>query len=471
MKIIFLILTVLSSVIFVSPQTTSSAVEIITVYSQNEQFYLKSVPYDNKSPSLRGKTSVYKKGVAAPLYVFERGFDSVQKDYNNLILSNDGEVIFYAIPWEANEEIEGLKSITIYKRGAIRKSFTRSEITGCDLKKERCDLIYSNYDEVIDKAKSNWGTRNYKKAFKAGVDETEKFLSDFPIFNSGDTVYLIDSKKKVHLFDLKAGEYIGSKFFEEIYEQIKSKGKFSRIEIQRFNVPFFADFPNLKDGGNTNQKLAASLGMKQASNVGTKDDAYKIYRFIITGYILRGGGVEIEKIEADEELPKEKILEFFKINKFELTSIPREVEKWHFGDEYFFFRKSDDRLARQEKQQDLIKQREALKKRLTAEKINDFYIPKDLGECFAELDRLLPEIDRKEMQTLPKRDDMIRYHHGLGTWLRNNWGLWGGSRLQKYFTDKRITHPDNMSSVILYYYHDWLNGKKEAWKDWEKNPK
>ena len=66
---------------------------------------------------------------------------------------------------------------------------------------------------------------------------------------------------------------------------------------------------------------------------------------------------------------------------------------------------------------------------------------------------------------------MIKYHLGLGMWMRNNWGLWGGSRLQKYFTDKGVTHPEGMSSVILFYYWDWLQGRKDTWKDWEKNPK
>jgi len=28
-----------------------------------------------------------------------------------------------------------------------------------------------------------------------------------------------------------------------------------------------------------------------------------------------------------------------------------------------------------------------------------------------------------------------------------------------------------MSGVVLYYYHDWLNGRKEAWEEWEKSPK
>jgi hypothetical protein len=55
--------------------------------------------------------------------------------------------------------------------------------------------------------------------------------------------------------------------------------------------------------------------------------------------------------------------------------------------------------------------------------------------------------------------------------MRNNWGLWGGSRLQKYFTEKGVGHPDEMSSVILFFYWDWLQGNKDSWKKWETNPK
>ena len=65
---------------------------------------------------------------------------------------------------------------------------------------------------------------------------------------------------------------------------------------------------------------------------------------------------------------------------------------------------------------------------------------------------------------------MIRYHLDLGMWMRNNWGLWGGSRLHKYFRAKGISHPEDMSSVILFYYHDWLTDKKASWKEWEMNP-
>lgn len=468
MKIAFVVLLVLISVVLVPAQATSSAVEIVTTYSQNGRFYLKSVPYDDEFPSLRGKTSVYENGNATPLYVFERGFDSVDDDSNNLILSNNGEIIFYVIPWEAKEDREGMKSVTIYKKGGIFKSYTETEITGCNKKKERCELVYSNYEEVVDREKSNWGTKNYKKAFKEGVDEKERFLSDFPILSFDDTVYLTDSKKKVHIFDLKEGSLTGSDSFDNIFEQIKGKARFNRTKITTYKAPIFLDFPKLINGRDTRTSLAAYIGMKSASIFGTKDEQYKLYSFKINTNISRDGTLEIEDIEFYNDLPKAKIIEFFKANRFDSSSIPGIFEKWNIGDEYFYFRNQSDQLARREKQQEKIKQRKEFDQRLTLERIEGVYIPKDLGECFVELDKLLSEIDKKEMQALPKRNDMILYHMGLGMWLRNNWGLWGGSRLQKYFMDRGVTHPDEMSGVVLDHYYDWLNGKKDSWKDWDK---
>lgn len=473
MKIIFAVLVLYLSVVFVSAQAISSVVEVATVYSQNGKYYLKTVPYDNELPTLRGKTSVYEIGNPNPLYKFERAFDAVNE--NNLILSNDGESIFYAVSWSSKEE--ELKNITIYKHGKLMKSFTEAEITNCDDEKEQCRLIYSNYNEVIDKEKSNYGTKNYKKVIKDGVDEKEIFLSNFPIFNIENTVYLVDYKRRVHLFDLSNGSYISSDPFENIYEKIKREKLGNKTEIEIYDTPqiksrrWYLDFPNLKDGTDTAQILADYLGMKPASTFEEKDEQYKLYSFKVNSSILQDGSIEIENIEFYDNLPKDKITAFFTNNKFDSSAIPKIFEKWYLREKYFHFRNKNDKFARKEKQQELNQEREEFKKRLTAEKINDVYIPKDLGECFTELDRLLKEVDRKEMQSLPKREDMIKYHHGLGMWLRNNWGLWGGSRLQKYFTEKGINHPDEMSGIILEFYHDWLNGKKETWKDWEKNPK
>jgi len=472
LRISLLVAVISMSVMATTGQiTTSSAVEVIKVHSQNERFHLTSIPYDNLSPSMRGKTAVFEQGSPTPLYTFERGFDSVYVESNNLILSNDGQIIFFAIPWAANEEKEGLKSVTIYKNGKILRSFTETDINGCDKKKERCSLIYSNYEAVVDEENSNLGTKTYKKAFKAGVSEQEKFLSDFAIFSFDDTVYLTDSKKKVHLFDLKEGSFVESDAFERVFEKIRTKGRFNKTEITRYEAPIISDFPKLQNGSDSYESLAKTLGMKLAS-LAAEDEQYRLYSFKINSNISRDGTLEIENIEFwGGKLPQEQIVQFFKANRFDSSGIPKVFDKWNLGDEYFYFRKLDDRLARLEKQQEIAEGRAELEKRMKLDTINGVYIPMNLLECFVELDKLLTEVDKKEMQALSGRDAMIRYHRGLGMWLRNNWGLWGGSRLQKYFADRRVTHPDEMSSVVLYHYYDWLTGKKNTWRDWEKNPK
>lgn len=176
MKLIILLLSVLIGVPVAQGQASGSHVAIVITYSQNQKYYLKSVPYDDEFPTVRGKTFVYKSSNSTPLYAFDRGFDSVEEDSNNLILSNDGEVIFFAIPWAANEAQEGLKSITIYKHGKIIKSFTETEVNGCDKKRERCSLLYSNYDQVVDREERcrNWklqeGVQRWRRRERATLE-------------------------------------------------------------------------------------------------------------------------------------------------------------------------------------------------------------------------------------------------------------------------------------------------------------
>ena len=450
MKLIILLLLILISVSVVHGQSSSSHVAIVTTYSQNEKYYLKSVPYDNEFPTLRGKTSVYSSGNSTPLYEFDRGFDSVDEDSNNLILSNDGEVIFFAIPWQANEVQEGLKSITIYKHGKIINSFTEAEVNGCDKNRERCSLLYSN-DEA--------------------VDEKERFLSDFPIFAADDIVYLTDSKKNVHEFDLRNGSQLRSVPFDNVFDEIKGKARLNRTELTHHKAHVYLSFPRLEDRRDTYKALASYLGMRPAVLTSPKDEQYKLYTFTITLGISRDGTAVVERIDADPSLPRSRILGFFKTKRFDISAVPSVFDKWYLTEEFFSFRNANDKIARQEKRQQLNQQRAERERRMTAERINDVYIPRDLGECFIELDRLLSEIDKNEMRALPKRENMIQYHLGLGMWMRNNWGLWGGSRLYKYFHDKAVTDTEDMSSIVLFYYYDWLTDKKGSWQDWEARPK
>ncbi|HEV3470278.1 MAG TPA: DUF6794 domain-containing protein [Pyrinomonadaceae bacterium] len=470
MKLFSLTLAVLLCAPAAAGQAVSGGVEVVTVYSQNGRFRLKSVPYDDVFPSLRGKTHVYEAGAAAPLYSVGRAFDAVEEDSNNLVLSDDGQVIFYAITWGADEEREGLRSVNIYRRGELLKSYTMAEVTGCDAERERCGLVYSNYDEVVDKHKSRWGTPQYRKAFKAGAAEEEKFLSDFPIFASGDKVYLTDPRKQVHVFDLRDGSHARAGPFSQLYPRLKGEGRFTRTELEGYDAPSFLDFPRLRDGRDTQAALAARLRMKPAGRSGNSDERFRWYAVELSGYLRRDGRLEIEEMEVDEGLPKDPVAGFFRAARFDARRIPPPFEKWYFEHAYFFLRKSDDRTARRERREELVRQRAEYERRLTLETINGVYIPKNLGEALAEMDKRLTEVDKKEMRALPSREGMIVYHLGPGMWMRNNWGLWGGSRLQKYFTALGVTHPENMSTIILYHYHDWLNGRRETWKEWEKRP-
>ena len=447
-------------------QSFSSAVDIVIVYSQNEQFYLRSVPYDNESPTTRGHTDVFKAGSNIPIYSFEIGFDSVYEKSNNLILGNNGETIVYVISWGANENAIGLHSLTIYKHGKILKELTAADVHGCDLRKERCDVLYSNYDSVVDREQSK---TLRTRVYKPGVSEDEKFLSNYPIFSSENIVYLTDSKKQTHVFDLTSGEQIKTLPFESIFSNVRDLGRFNKTSFERIQSPIYTRFPKTADGRDVNAALASALGMTTVDESSAKDDKFKQYKFKINGNLNRDGTFEIENLVLFDDVSRDKLVEFFTNTKFDSSSIPEPAVRWNIHDEYFSFRKSDDKIARQEKVQENVRIEETRKKNLVAERINDIYIPKDLENCFTELDRTLTDVNKKEIAALKQKDDMVMYHMGLGMWIRNNWGLWGGSRLQQYFIQHGVSHPDDMSGIILAYYFDWTHGNKETWKSWEKS--
>jgi hypothetical protein len=96
---------------------------------------------------------------------------------------------------------------------------------------------------------------------------------------------------------------------------------------------------------------------------------------------------------------------------------------------------------------------------LVADSIDGIYIPRNLRESFTQLDRLLPDTIKQRLRHPDSRYGLADFHMGLGLWMRNNWQLWGGSRLQQYLQALGVEHPDNMSGVILTTYSDYLNGQ------------
>jgi hypothetical protein len=113
---------------------------------------------------------------------------------------------------------------------------------------------------------------------------------------------------------------------------------------------------------------------------------------------------------------------------------------------------------------------------------SEIYIPRDLEDCFSELKKMLKPEDIDKIRN-GKESNMIDYHFGLGMWMRNNWGLWKGSRISKWFNARGIHHPDDMSGIILSSFWRHLSGKdikleeqithyQDYWKKQENvNPK
>lgn len=97
---------------------------------------------------------------------------------------------------------------------------------------------------------------------------------------------------------------------------------------------------------------------------------------------------------------------------------------------------------------------------IKADSIDGVYIPKGIKECFEQIDFYWTDSLKTEVKKMKEEDFSASAHFGFGRWMRNNWGLWGGSRLKTYFYEMEIYHPDGMSGIILDSYHRYLNGKE-----------
>lgn len=88
------------------------------------------------------------------------------------------------------------------------------------------------------------------------------------------------------------------------------------------------------------------------------------------------------------------------------------------------------------------------------------YIPTDLDDALTRLDSLLGPDQAEQVRSMDSEDEFsASAHFGLEMWLRNNWGLWGGSRLAAYFNEIGVYHPDDMSGIILDSYYRRLHGQ------------
>jgi hypothetical protein len=84
--------------------------------------------------------------------------------------------------------------------------------------------------------------------------------------------------------------------------------------------------------------------------------------------------------------------------------------------------------------------------------------PGTLAEAHRWLDRLLePDQRRQIKQTAPR--ELYRFSRTLGSWIRNQMGLWSNGPIMKPFADAGLFQPEDVSLIITRTYWRSLNGQ------------
>lgn len=86
------------------------------------------------------------------------------------------------------------------------------------------------------------------------------------------------------------------------------------------------------------------------------------------------------------------------------------------------------------------------------------WTPTTLDECMTALGEILTP-EEQMMVTQMTKDDLIQCHHGLGRWIRNNWGLWQGGPLLEHMKAMGFKHPDDISQSIIEEWWARMNNK------------
>ena len=101
----------------------------------------------------------------------------------------------------------------------------------------------------------------------------------------------------------------------------------------------------------------------------------------------------------------------------------------------------------------------AYQKRIKKERIFGVYIPKDLTECFIELNKKIDDADKAKFKSRSEEEVAKKLHFSLGRWMIHNWSFYEGSRLSVFLKNLGISYPDDMARFIIITYHRNLNKK------------
>ncbi len=98
-------------------------------------------------------------------------------------------------------------------------------------------------------------------------------------------------------------------------------------------------------------------------------------------------------------------------------------------------------------------------KRIKKERLFGVYIPKDLGDAFAQLNKLISRESKNKFKNANEGVAIRKLHFSFGRWMIYNWGFYEGSRFSYYLKKLGIYDPDDMARFVMTAYHRNLNKK------------
>lgn len=419
------------------------------VFSENKDYFIKSIPFSDQIWTEYGKTTIFQKNDSTkPILTINRYF---QPDF--LFLSNDGKSFCFVLNWfDTGTEWEN-DVIFFYKDAKLVKKYNGSDFV--DTTSTRIgSLCYNN--ENIDSLIESKGML-IKAGFKSGTDSLSKYFNTHNSFAKNDTLYLLTQNQYVNRFNLKTGELINKTSFVEYSKSHLVYPKQRTIQNYDIETPIQYGLPKLVSGKEYSYALAKSLKMVNCEGENADyERKYKKYNCEINCVIDSTGTCIDVKLDCSEQKILNGVKRFFKSAKFNKSEIPHGIEKWYFNDN-ISLRELSKETAENQRELEKVEENVQLQKQIVADSIDGIYIPIDIEDCFKQLDQQLKTTAVNEYKSKTEKDATTLSHFGLGLWMRNNWGLWKGSRLSTYFNKLGISHPDDMSSIILKSYYRFLN--------------
>lgn len=407
--------------------------------SQNEQFYLKSIPFGSQMYSVPGRTDIFKASDSSLVYSIPRYFDP-----SGIALSNDGNGILYIRYSIYNYDDFDEEVVLYYQKGKIQKSYKVDQLVQNNLDDYQYPLFYRNWDAF------EW--KDGERVFADSIPSYIKKLIESPLFTNGSNAFVATKDYELIQFNLSDGNIASRQDLSAVSTIIDSLFNSPKLTKPKFETPGVFHMPKLSSGEDYQKSFEKEFNYKYDGNVG--NDKFKYYRLELTCLIDFNGNCIEAYSDFEDSTLNSMIEEFFLKQTFDPDAVPEITERWYFSHSTSF-RKADSAAAINERIAEKEEERLQRLWRIKQDTLDGVYIPKDLEDCFRELDKLLTENNKEEF----RKNSPISYHMGLGRNLRNRWGLWTSSRLQEYFLDLGVTHPDDMSGIILDSYYRYLNGK------------